>query len=325
MIKTPTGKISTSRNALLKIKHNIFIDTLLRYRELHKIINTYLVPMRDNLDASNRIHAMFSQSRTLTGRLSSSNPINFQNIPSRSELGKQVRKLFIGQNLIVADMNQIELRILAHFSKDENLIKAYKENIDVHNQTAKYIFKTDCPTKDQRFIAKVCNFSLIYGAGCRTLANAINSSSLNFKVSIEDAQRFIDSFNSLYTQFKNWKTVEIQKTKFLPSPYVVTLLGRSIPVQGIKESNFSTLYRAEREVISYKIQGSAADILKKSILDLTERIPNIILVSSIHDELIIDEGSEDMLNVVKDCMENSVQRCVPLVVEAKIVSCWGEK
>ena len=323
MNKTPTGLVSTSRSALIS-RDDDFSKKLLRYRELKKVESTYLKVMLSNLDSEDRLHAQFNQAVTVTGRLSSSNPINLQNIPSRSDLGKKVRELFKGDpKLIICDWNQIELRLLAHFSKDSNLIMAFRQNLDVHTQTAKMIFNTEEPTKEQRYISKVINFSIVYGAGENTLTNSINSSGMGIVVTIEDSKKYLAAFKASYPDVAAWKAITVAQAKQIG--YITTLLGRVIPIKNLRSTRWKDLRRAEREVVSYIVQGSAADIMKLAINKLAERLPNVPIVSTIHDELVIEHDSQDILNIVKDVMENCVTLEVPLVLDAKIVDNWSEK
>mgnify|MGYP001566525478 FL=1 len=323
MNKTPTGLVSTSRSALIR-RDDDFSKKLLRYRELKKVESTYLKVMLSNLDSEDRLHAQFNQAVTVTGRLSSSNPINLQNIPSRSDLGQKVRELFKGDpKLIICDWNQIELRLLAHFSKDSNLIMAFRQNLDVHTQTAKMIFNTEEPTKEQRYISKVINFSIVYGAGENTLTNSINSSGMGIVVTIEDSKKYLAAFKASYPDVALWKAIAVAQTEEIG--YITTLLGRVIPIKNLWSTHWKDMLKAQREVVSYIVQGSAADIMKLAINKLAERLPNVPIVSTIHDELVIEHDSQDILNIVKDVMENCVTLEVPLVLDAKIVDNWSEK
>ena len=330
MILTPKGQVSTNKIALLELGTD-FSKKLLKYRELKKLTSTYTEPILANLDKNNRLHSMFNQARTVTGRLSSSNPINLQNIPSRTQLGKKVREVFIvdkGLKLLVLDFNQIELRLIAHFSQDTNMLKAYKEGVDIHEQTAKGIFNTQSPTKEQRFIGKTCNFSISYGAGSKKLAQTINQGELGVKVTEDETKGILERFNALYSGISTWKRGVWYATRH--AGYIKTLLGRVIPIQGFKGS-WKEVSQAERDSVSYLVQGSAADIMKKSIIELISLYPNLQMVSTVHDELLIELDEEEAsdptycLMNIDNVLSHVVKLSIPLKVDLKVVNNWGEK
>ena len=325
MILTKKGKLSTSKESLMEMDSTDFIKKLLRYREIKKVSSTYLKPILENLDLYDRLHSQFNQAITVTGRLSSSNPINLQNIPSRTELGKQVRSLFIPDKqhkLLCLDFSQIELRLIAHFSQDQNMLTAYQKGVDIHEQTAKAIFEKDKPTKEERFIGKTINFSSSYGAGPKRIAQTINLSGLSKKVTEEEARVLLERFNALYPGINTWKRGVWWYSRKAQS--IKTLLGRIIPI--IWGKSWKDVARAEREAISYLVQGSAADIMKESIIKVYNTFPELRIISTVHDELLIEiDNKEELSNPIKDIMENVVTISIPLEVDAKIINSWGEK
>ena len=332
---TKKGHLSTDKLSL-KLIDTEFTRKLLRHRELEKLCSTYLIPFTQMCDKNDRLHGKFGQGTTITGRLSSYSP-NLQNIPIRSENGKRVRELFIpeeGYNLVIFDYNQIELRLLAHFSQDPLLLRAYKDDLDLHNETAKMIFKTDTPTTAQRYIAKQLNFSAVYGAGAKKFQEIVLSQA-NEKIefSEEAALQAIDKFFSVYSRVNWWKQKVVEICQQLG--YVRTLLGRTIPVKNIASKNRFLRFAAERECVNYIIQGSAGDVIKRAMIRIASSFPKLRLIGSIHDELIFELCQEGectpsectptialIENLMEDCGE---LKGVELKVKGKMVQNWGEK
>lgn len=320
---TPTGNVSVDKISLQE-NGSTLSKQVLSYREVHKVLKTYLNPLEENLK-DGRIYTQFNQGIVITGRLSSSNPINLQNIPSRGIRGKEIRSLFISETgrLLVADFNQIELRLVAHFSKDANMISAYKNNKDIHAQTAQYIFKTDLPTKEQRFIAKTINFSLTYGAGSGRLVDVVNSSDMGIKITQKDADNFISLFYSFYPSIRSWKNIELAKARL--NKYIITLMGRKIPVENIINADLQKRFQAERQSLNYIIQGSAAEIMKLYLIELYKNIPRIKIVSCVHDEVLIEYDNSFKESKLKLLLKNIPKLNVPLDISSKICYNWSEK
>jgi len=321
--KTKTG-FSTNEAVLnqLRDKHEI-IREILEYRELFKLKSTYIEPLLKlgKKDKKNRIYTSFVQTGTATGRLASKNP-NLQNIPVKTEVGKEIRYGFIADEnklLIGIDYSQIELRLLAHFSKDPSLIKAFFEDKDIHLETAKKLFKEDAAKK--RDIAKSINFGLIYGMGSRKLSQTLG-------ISTKEAKEIIDSYFRSFPTVKEYlKSIEDFAKK---NGFVETLLGRR------RYFDFAHASGAQfaaylREAINTVFQGSAADLIKLAMNKIKDEIyqkqyPANIIVQ-IHDELIfeVDEKEAENLAIIfKDIMENIYKLNVPLKCSVSIAKRWGE-
>ena len=263
--KTPKGQPSTSESALEQLAQNYDIAKyIMRHRSLNKLKNTYTDKLPSMIDPkSKRIHGQFNQAVTSTGRLSSSDP-NLQNIPIRTSEGRMIRKAFVaesGHQLICADYSQIELRIMAHFSQDEKLVSAFKNNQDIHLSTAAEVFDTAEPTDEQRRRAKAINFGLIYGMSSFGLSTQIG-------VSRQEAQTFMDIYFKRYPGVKDFMAETRQLAH--EQGYVQTILGRKLQVPGINDRNFNRRQAAERAAINAPMQGSAADIIKKAMIDLID-------------------------------------------------------
>lgn len=321
--KTKSG-YSTNEMVLQKLhdEHKI-IPLLLDYRESHKLQSTYIEPLlklakqRDN----NRVYTSFLQTGTATGRLSSKNP-NLQNIPVKSEAGALIRSAFIpkeGYSLVGIDYSQIELRLLAHFSEDEALLEAFNSNLDIHKQTAIKIFGEE-EASSKRSIAKSINFGLIYGMGSRKLADTLG-------IKTAEAKSYIESYFQAFKSVKDYlKSIE---DTILETEYIETLLKRR-RVFDFNSANGMQKAAFLREGVNTKFQGSAADLIKLSMLKIWEKYKNnddIKMLLQIHDELIfeikndkIEEILEDLVNI----MENIVKLKVPLKVSKNIGKSWQE-
>lgn len=324
--RTKTG-YSTDSEVLenLRGKHEI-VDLILEYRQLIKLKSTYidaLPELRNPVD--NRVHTDFNQAVASTGRLSSSNP-NLQNIPIRTEIGRQIRRAFVpsrtGNVLLAADYSQIELRILASMSKDERLMHAFLSGEDVHRATASAVFGVPLEevTADQRRIAKVVNFGIIYGIGEARLAHETG-------ISRAEAAEFIASYNRTYAGVKTFMDDMRKRAAFYG--YVTTLLNRRRPVPDIHSNNPGIRTAAERAAINMPIQGTAADIIKVAMIrihdTLQREFPEAHMVLQVHDELVFDVPREQLPQVaqlVRDVMEHAVLLAVPLEVEQKAGGDW---
>ena len=313
-------KHSTSVDVLegLRKEHPI-IDIILKYRTIAKLNSTYVEGMKPFIK-DGKIHTTFKQTNTVTGRLSSNEP-NLQNIPIRTKEGKILRKMFVASPkhvLLSADYSQIELRLLAHYSGDKNLIDAYKQNKDIHTETASKIFGLayNEVDDDKRRMAKAVNFGIIYGISPYGLSN-------NTGVSVSDAKNFIEAYFQMYPTIQSFlqSSVEMAKQK----GYVSTLLGRRRNITEIYSTNHNTQMFGERAAMNMPLQGTASDIIKLAMLKvfntLKERGLKSKLILQIHDELILDvleDEKEEVTKIVKDCMENIVELKVPLVAQISV-------
>lgn len=321
--KTKTG-YSTNEVTLQKLyeKHEI-IAVLLEYRSAYKLLSTYIEPLLELglKDEKNRIYTSFLQTGTATGRLSSKNP-NLQNIPVRSEAGRKIRKSFIareGYTLVGIDYSQIELRLLAHFSKDEALLDAFNNNLDIHTQTAIKIFGEE-KAKENRNIAKSINFGLLYGMGARKLSETLG-------ITTKEAKSYIVSYFEAFSSVKEYiKSIE---DAALEKGYVQTLLKRR---RNFDFDNAAAMIRASylREAVNTKFQGSAADLIKLSMNKIFAKYKNnddMKMLLQIHDELIFEIKNEK-LDIYKDdlkqVMENIYKLDVPLKVSVSIGDNWAE-
>lgn len=321
--KTKTG-YSTNESVLQKLfnAHEI-IPVLLDYREAYKLQSTYIEPLLELglKDKYNRIYTSFLQTGTATGRLSSKNP-NLQNIPVRNESGREIRKAFIakeGYKLISIDYSQIELRLLAHFSKDEALVEAFNNGLDIHTQTAVKIFGEE-QALEKRNIAKSINFGLLYGMGSRKLGETLG-------IPAKEAKVYIESYFKAFSSVKEYlKSIE---DHVLEEGYVETLLGRR------RLFDFETapaMLRASflREAVNTKFQGSAADLIKMSMNKLFKKYENnsdAVMLLQIHDELIFEVKKshiEEITSEIKEIMESIYQLDVPLLTSVSIGNNWGE-
>lgn len=327
--KTGKGSYSTDENTLLSIayKHPI-INEILEFRTVKKLLSTYIEPFPEYVSkATGRIHTTFNQALTATGRLSSSNP-NLQNIPIRTERGKEIRKAFIpsvpGGLIVSADYSQIELRIMAHLCGDEHLTNAFKEGIDVHAATASKIFNIDYSsvTPQQRRIAKTANFGIMYGISAFGLAQRLH-------IARGEANKLIDDYFKAFPSIKTYisNTIETAREK----GYVETIFGRRRYLPDLKSKNANVRSLAERNAVNAPIQGSAADIIKLAMIGVDKRINEAGLKSKmvlqVHDELVFDAiGTEveALKRLVTDEMENVVSLSIPLTVECNYGQNWLE-
>ncbi|MCB0371058.1 MAG: DNA polymerase I, partial [Bdellovibrionales bacterium] len=318
--KTKTG-ISTDNEVLEKLNHPI-AKLILDYRELTKLKSTYVDVLPTLVDAKDhRIHTTFNQALTTTGRLSSSNP-NLQNIPIKTLRGQRVRKSFIaseGKKILSLDYSQIELRVLAHFSDDPGLKKAFQENIDVHTVTASEVFNIALKdiTPDLRRIAKAVNFGIAYGQGAYGLAETLN-------IPRGEASAIIKDY---FSKFKNVKTyIEDTIKKAHEDNFVETLFGRRRYIPELANKSPMIKKFGERAAINAPIQGTASDIVKLAMIKLNETIKSPMILQ-VHDELLFEETEEVLqseLPQIKTIMESVVSLKVPLKVNFSLGKNWDE-
>ncbi len=323
--KTKTG-YSTNAEVLEKLvgEHEI-VEKILDYRQLAKLKSTY----GDGLLAvinhdTGRVYSKFNQTVTVTGRISSTEP-NLQNIPVRTELGREIRKMFVagpGCVLVDADYSQIELRLLAHISGDENLINAFKNNEDIHASTAANIFSVPISevTPLLRSRAKTVNFGIVYGMGDFSLAKDLG-------ITVKEARKYIDSYFEKYPKVKQYMEQTIQNAKEIG--YVSTLFGRRRIIPEISSSNFMVRSSGERMARNTPIQGTAADIIKIAMVSVERELRKCGLKSKlilqVHDELIIEtltEEENEVRELLKTCMENAAELSIPLVAETQSGASW---
>ena len=326
VLKTPKGEASTAAEVLeiLAPKHPL-PRLIIQYRQLEKIKNTYLDSLANLAHADGRVHTSFNQVVAATGRLSSSDP-NLQNIPARTEDGRQVRQAFVagfpGWSLLTADYSQIELRILAHYSQDPALVNAFREDHDVHSVVASRIFGVaeSEVNSDQRRMAKTVNFGVIYGLSPFGLASRLG-------ISQTDATAFIEAYFSLYSGVANFidHTREIaQKTG-----RVETILGRRRAINGIKNLTGRNLNLAERTAINTVIQGSAADLIKRAMIVVDQRLGESGLKArmllQIHDELVFEAPDAEipaLAKLVREAMTSALELSVPIGVDIAAGPNW---
>ncbi len=325
--KTKTGQYATGEDVLQKLKHtHPIIPMILDYRQLRKLKNTYVDPLptlKDEVDG--RIHTSYMQTVAATGRLSSHNP-NLQNIPIRSDKGREIRKAFIargdGYKLMAADYSQIELRIIAALSEDTNMINAFKEGLDIHAATAAKVFNVgqDEVTRDQRSSAKAVNFGIIYGQSAFGLAQ-------NLGISRKEAKQIIDSYFEQYPTIKNYMDKAVKKAR--ENGFVETIMKRRRYLKDINSANAVVRGFAERNAVNAPIQGSAADVIKLAMIGVHGAMKELNLKSKmllqVHDELVFDVHESEidiMQKLVKEEMESAVELVVPLDVEMEIADNW---
>ena len=323
--KTKTG-YSTNQASLEKLvgEHPI-IQSLLSYREVEKLRSTYGKPLLDTVQSDGRIHATFRQTVARTGRLSSENP-NLHNIPIRSELGKNFRKVFVApeqHQLLVADYNQIELRCIAHLAEDPGLIQAFNNNSDIHTETAAKIFdiKAEDVTSEQRNRAKMVSYGLAYGMEAYGLSQRL-------KISTSEAKVFLDSFFDNFPAVKNYMDSTITEAR--NKGYTETLFGRRRVIPELMSSNWNVRQAAERQAMNSGIQGLAADIFKMAIVNIDAALLNqkmkSRLVLQVHDEVILETPDKEIQSVkqlVMDSMMGVFDLAVPLEVNMSTAQSWA--
>ena len=326
--KTKTRQYSTSEETLsqLKGRHEI-VEKVLDYRALKKLLNTYVEALPKLVSrTTGKIHTSFEQAWVATGRLSSKNP-NLQNIPIREEKGREIRKAFVGSDdkhiLLSADYSQIELRLMAHMSKDENMIDAFHSGEDIHAATAAKIFGLSIKevSREMRSKAKTANFGIIYGISSFGLSQRLN-------ISRTEARELIEGYFRSYRKVKDYMEQSIKLAK--EKGYVETIMGRRRFLKDIHSSNAIIRGNAERTAINAPIQGSAADIIKLAMVNIHRRIKQNYrtkMILQVHDELIFDvfrPELEEIKKIVQYEMEHAISISVPLVVDMGTGNNWLE-
>jgi DNA polymerase-1 len=332
-LKLPTGRRGRSRYsteaAVLEELRGIHpvIELVSDYRQLAKLKSTYVDALPALVNSkTGRLHTSFNQTRTATGRLSSSDP-NLQNIPIRNELGKKIRRAFgapPGSRLLAGDYSQIDLRALAHLSRDPGLLRAFQQDVDIHAATAAELLGVDTSqvTEDMRRLAKTVNFGVIYGMSEYGLEQAT-------ELSREEAARFIAAYFEKYPGVKQY--LESTKAQAREDGHVQTILGRRRYITEINSSNRQVREAAERMAINMPVQGTSADIIKVAMINLSQQMTKQGLSSKmllqVHDELIFEvpeEEREAMCQLVPRVMSTALELCVPLKVDTKTGHNWGE-
>lgn len=330
-IKKNKSGYSTDEESLKDLRlmypsYDNLLSSILKYREINKLYSTYTLNLLEYV-VDNRIHTEFKQTGTATGRLSSINP-NMQNIPQKGEYAEILRSSFIaekGYKLVSLDYSQIELRILAHLSSDDNLIEAFSENKDIHTMTAISIFHLSSKeqvTSEIRRVAKAVNFGILYGLSAFGLSRDI-------KVSKKEAQNFINSYFKLYPKVSIFIDNIIKQTR--ENGYCSTILGRKRHIYDINSRNANMRTRAERMAVNAPIQGSAADIIKLAMISCDKYIKENNIdarsILQIHDELIFEvkeDVASDFMQNIKNIMEKVITLSVPLIVNGEKGDTWGE-
>ena len=325
----PIKKRSTSVDVLeeLKKQHPI-AEELLSYRHFSKLKNTYLDAIPTHINSrTSRVHTSFNQTIASTGRLSSTKP-NLQNIPIRTAISREIRKGFVSRDLdtyiFAADYSQVELRVMAHFSKENELIYCFKNDIDVHTRTASNIFKVDPDNVNfnQRRTAKVVNFSIMYGAGPFRLSQELD-------IPMKEAKKIIETYFDTYPGIKTFMDNTLSKAREMG--YVETLLGRRRYADGLTSSNMNIIKAEERACINMPIQGTAAELIKIAMINVNNRIKesklNSKMILQIHDELLFEVPKSELellSELVKKEMESAIKLDIPLKVDCDYGKNWFE-
>jgi len=325
--RTKTGD-STNAEVLeaLSEKHPI-INKITYHRQLAKIYSTYVEGLKSVIDSDDKIHSSFNQTVTTTGRLSSTEP-NLQNIPIKYEMGREIRKVFVSESedsvILSADYSQIELRVLAHISGDENLISAFNEHSDIHTKTASEVFNTPMEevTPLLRGRAKAVNFGIVYGISDFSLSK-------DLKISRKEAKQYMDAYFERYPKVKNYMEDIVVTAK--KHGYVTTLLNRRRYIPEANASNMIVRASGERLAMNAPIQGTAADIIKLAMVnvqkELYKRNMKSTLILQVHDELILNvynDELEEVKELVKKEMEEVLDLSVKLEVDINIGETWYE-
>ena len=323
--KTKSGGYTTDSNTLNKYIHDYpIVSKVLEYRTLSKLLSTYVVGITNAISDDGKIHTIYTQTLTRTGRLSSIEP-NLQNIPVRNEYGKLIRKAFLPENdslIMSADYSQIELRIFAHLSQVSELIHAFNSDMDIHAKTASDVFHVpiDKVTKDMRRQAKAVNFGILYGISSYGLSEDLG-------ISPKEAKEFINKYLETYPGIKDYMNKEIEQARELG--YVKTIMNRKRLLPEIKDASYVIRSMGERMALNTPIQGSSADILKKAMVEIDEEFTKRNLKSTmllqVHDELIFNcliSEKEIVTKVVTDIMENTYKFSVPLTVDVEFGTDW---
>ena len=310
-----------------KIKDfNPIVDKILEYRTLAKLYTNYAVGLKAEVRDDGRIHTIFTQTLTRTGRLSSISP-NLQNIPARAEYSALIRKAFIADDdskILSSDYSQVELRIFASMSKAVNLINAFVNEEDIHARTAADIFKVDIDsvTKDMRRTAKAVNFGILYGISSFGLSEDLG-------INVKTAKKFIDDYLETYPGIRDFQAREIADA--YTNGYARTLMNRKRVIEELKNKNYMIRSSGERMALNTPIQGTAADILKKAMVEIYREFNKRNLKSKmliqVHDELVfnvLNSELDEVSKIVKDIMENTFKIDVPLKVDIEFGNNWYE-
>lgn len=324
--KTKTG-YSTNADVLESLRDKSpIVDNILTYRQLSKLNSTYVEGLLKAVESDGRVHSVFNQTETRTGRISSSEP-NIQNIPVRTKRGKEMRKFFIADEkylLLDADYSQIELRILAHMSGDENMIKAFSENMDIHTATASQVFgmPVSMVTPEMRRAAKAVNFGIVYGIGAFSLSKDIN-------VSVKQAEKYIKNYLANYSGVDTFMKEAVEKCK--KTGCAETMYGRKRMIPEIKASNKNIEAFGKRAAMNAPIQGTAADVIKIAMVKVYKRLKaeklNARLILQVHDELIIEaeeHDSEKAAKILNEEMTGAVRLSVNLPADVSSGKSWFE-
>lgn len=327
--KTKTGQYATGEEILSYLeKDNPIVKDILEWRQMVKLQSTYIDALPNQVDKkTGRVHTDYMQTVAATGRLSSNNP-NLQNIPIRTERGRLIRKAFIARDenhtLLSADYSQIELRIIAALSGEENMIKAFQNNEDIHKSTAAKVFNVslDEVTKEQRSNAKTVNFGIIYGVSAFGLSNQTS-------LSRKEAAELIDAYYATYPKLKSYMSNQVDFAR--ENGYVQTVLGRRRYLKDINSANMMVKSGAERNAVNAPIQGSAADIIKIAMINIHKKLTSenwkSKMLLQVHDELVFDVHNSELEKIkpmIKHEMENAFKMDVPLEVEMGVGKNWLE-
>ncbi|MEM7565180.1 MAG: DNA polymerase, partial [Pseudomonadota bacterium] len=326
--KTPKGQPSTAEDVLEELAADYEIPALLlEHRSLSKLMSTYIekLPLEINAETG-RVHTSYQQAVASTGRLSSTSP-NLQNIPVRTAEGRRIREAFVapeGSKILALDYSQIELRIMAHLSGDESLLRAFEQGLDVHRATAAEVFDTDLEQvgPDQRRAAKAINFGLIYGMSAFGLGKQLN-------IGRNEAQQYVDTYFERYPGVKRY--MEETKQNARDQGYVETVYGRRLYLPDINAKNVNVRQYAERTAINAPMQGTAADIIKRAMIRvhgwLNQQQPACKMIMQVHDELVfevVDTEVEVCNKAIADLMVGSADLSISLEVDAGIGINWHE-
>jgi DNA polymerase-1 len=323
---------STDIEVLTKLEADQEIDTplpgfILQYRQLAKLINTYLVSLKESINPRTaRVHAKFNQTVTATGRLSSSNP-NLQNIPIRSDIGRDIRRAFVAADdcvLVTADYSQVELRLLAHLSGDAGLRQAFLDGEDIHKAVASEVFSVPLEevTREQRGAAKMVNFGIVYGITPYGLARQLGEGT-----DVPRAAAIIRDYKARFPGIDSFLSECVEKAR--KDGYVETLCGRRRRILEIDSVDQQRQSLAERLAINSVVQGSAADLIKRAMIDLHAKLPAIDsrakLILQVHDELIVETPAthaDQTRDTLVICMEHAMNLDVPIIVDVSVSKSW---
>ena len=327
--KTKGGQYSTAEEILSDLANqNTIVSDVLNWRSIQKILNTYVESLPKEINSkTNRVHTIFNQATVSTGRLSSQSP-NLQNIPIRTDIGKEVRKAFVPRNsdysILAADYSQIELRIIASFSNDKTMINSFLNDEDIHASTASSVYGINLNevTRVQRSNAKTINFGIMYGVSAFGLSQQTD-------LSRTESKELIEKYYNTYYELNNYIKNQIDKARELG--FVETILGRRRYLRNILSQNAVVRSSDERNAINAPIQGSAADIIKIAMINIFDELEkkqlNSKMILQVHDELVfevLNEEIEELSNIVKEKMQNAYQLKVPLKVDIGIGKNWLE-